>query len=200
MIILAITSIHRWNTRPGEDQKMEDSSGNSNSSQSTLVPDDQSVKNLTPVVTKEKITSNINAMADTGSQWSDLTSNEGTSLATTIASKATTSAQSTTPLRAAIEKGLEVRKEKKIDLERPTVIKKRDDDVKSVRSLRESLKSRAQSRAELESLPDDTEVPSEHAQELLNEAVLMDRTLDEIQGLELKRPKNLMLGKKLMCL
>ena len=166
---------------------MEDSSGNS--SGSTIVPEDNK-----PGPSKEKITSKTNVLGDTGSQWSELTSNEGTSLATTAKTKGATSIQSATPLRIAIEKGLSARKDQKIDLESKTKLPTgQTDDTKSVRSLRESLKSRAQSRADTESLPASTLVPSDD--ESLNDAVLMDRTLDEIQGLAMPRPKDVLLGK-----
>lgn len=175
---------------------MEDSSGNS--STSTLVPSDKSVAPTTPaqICSKEKITSNINAMADTGSQWSDLTVTEGPSLATTAPTESVKSSDTATPLRKAIEKGIEIRNEGKINLD--TKIKLPigpDDDQKSKKSLRDALRSRAQSRAETFSLPETSQVKPDHAEELLNEAVLMDRTLDEIQGLALKRPKDLLLGK-----
>ena len=175
---------------------MEDSSGNS--STSTLVPSDKSAATTTPaqICSKEKITSNINAMADTGSQWSDLTVTEGPSLATTAPTESVKSSDTATPLRKAIEKGIEIRNEGKINLD--TKIKLPigpDDDQKSKKSLRDALRSRAQSRAETFSLPETSQVKPDHAEELLNEAVLMDRTLDEIQGLALKRPKDLLLGK-----
>ena len=135
-------------------------------------------------------------MADTGSQWSDLTVTEGPSLATTAPTESVKSSDTATPLRKAIEKGIEIRNEGKINLD--TKIKLPigpDDDQKSKKSLRDALRSRAQSRAETFSLPETSQVKPDHAEELLNEAVLMDRTLDEIQGLALKRPKDLLLGK-----
>ena len=96
---------------------MEDSSGNS--STSTLVPSDKSAATTTPaqICSKEKITSNINAMADTGSQWADLTVTEGPSLATTAPTESVKSSDTATPLREAIEKGIEIRNEGKINLD-----------------------------------------------------------------------------------
>ena len=164
---------------------MEEPSGNS--SESTLVQEEISK------VPKEKITSKVKLLGDTGSQWSDLTSVDDPSLATTVNTQAPSSVVSETPLRKAINRGI-AEKGKKVDLDAKIKLPELSDGG-AAHSIRASLRSKAQSRAETESLPQSSQVLPDHASELLNEAVLMDRTLDEIQKDSRPRPKNQLLGK-----
>ena len=171
---------------PDENQdKMEEPSGNSTGS--TVVESETA-----NVARKEKITSKLHVLGDTGSQWSGLTSVDDPSLATTAKTLAPTSVASETPLRQAIKKGV-AEKVKKIDLNEKIKLPDLADD-KSAYSVRESLRSKAKSKGFPQSLPASSQVLPDHASELLNEAVLMDRTLDEIQKDSRPRPKNQLLG------
>lgn len=142
------------------------------------------VKIKTAKGAREKITSNEKILADTGDQWSELSLTTGTSLATTATFATQQSSKSR--LRDRIQLGVAKKQEKKVDLAKPSLpdlpkfIENEDD------SREESLGA-SEASSQLER--------SEHAQSMLNDAIMIDRTLDELENNVRKRPKSLLLGK-----
>ena len=133
---------------------------------------------------KEKITSNEKILADTGDQWSELSLTTGTSLATTATFATQQSSKSR--LRDRIKLGVAKKQETKVDLEKPSLPElpkflAEDDDS------REESIGASDSSSQLNR--------SEHAQSMLNDAIMIDRTLDELENNVRKRPKSLLLGK-----
>ena len=126
-------------------------------------------KKAEPVEPKEKITSNVDVLGDTGSVWSSVAT--GTSMATTTANFSKISCQSVTPLRARINRELAKKgKEKSIPPPKFDVVS-----------------------SDEESLPETT-----GSDDLLNQAAMdhmMEETIEDIQETARKRPKNLLLGK-----
>ena len=170
-------------------------------SDETLIPSSPSTITGAPKIVKkpdegpkEKITSQTRILLDdTSSEWSEDV--EQSSLATTTVASVAPSMKSTaTSLRKMLDLGVAKRRKDKIDLEKKIVIPglAPDIDKSSHVSLRESLKSKQSLQA---SHLSGTDVRSNHAESMLNDAVLMDRTLDDIQEVSRKRPKDLMLGK-----
>ena len=159
------------------------------------VPELESLGTMTiepPTEKKEKITSNTKVLLDgTGSDWSDVT--EGPSLAITTATIATTSGASITPIRKKINEGLAAKdKLSKAPITSPlSIVDNRQENSEKV-SVRESLRSKKAQSEQTDS--DSTLIPDDQT-DILNEALMLENTLEDFQEDVRKRPKNLLLGK-----
>ena len=141
-------------------------------------PDAVSVPSVKPPIKvkkssdpKEKITSNVQVLGDTGSTWSSVTS--GTSLATTTGT-ITGSIKTITPLRQALNDRLRLKGKMKS-------IPKTDE-----------ISSNTDSYEEPDALSSGSSTIDANVAMLDD---LMDNTLEEIQDSTRKRPKALLLGK-----
>ena len=135
-----------------------------------ITPDPESNPKIVVKDVKEKITSNTRILGDTGSNWSSVPS--GPSLATTTGTLKG-SVKKITPLRKALNERLAF-KGKLSSIPKSTV-----DEISSKDSYEEP-----DAISSVSSLSD-----------RLNQAAIMEETMDEIDESTRKRPKNLLLGK-----
>ena len=147
-----------------------------------------------PKEKKEQITSKTSILMDGSvSEWSDLTDNQSWATTATLMPQ---SQASVTPIRSKIDQNLAAKGKiplkdpAKVD---PVIVENQQDNVEKY-SVRASLMSKKMSALSMteSSLPDSTLVPDES--DLLNQARILEETLEDIQEETRKRPKGLLLG------
>ena len=146
---------------------------------------------------KEKITSRISVLGDTGSSWSSVAS--GPSLATTTATIASIAKSTGSKIHQRIQLALEAKGKlpkasRSSDSEEEA--EKKPEPISILKNLRirsGHLDTRTLSNVNTEG---DTIAKPDHVDELLNQAIMsVDTVLQDMAETNRKRPKNMMLGK-----